>query len=187
MKDFWIYTDCHAFTPQSLGTENLLNLDRKKVLELNAYSIGDNFDRKNCTPEWKESLEFEYAKHKEIFRDRFLTGNHDVMHDRYGIIKADNVLLVHGDFVWGDERSEEFRASDAYQGYGIVKQTIAWMRHIIGAFYTKSDKDKCAELAKKYMCDTLIMGHKHPAKLIDFMHNGVRIICCPRGYTKVTL
>jgi predicted phosphodiesterase len=184
MKKITIYTDCHYFTPMEM---RCIPTDLSVITKENAYSIGDNYDRKGCEPSQANLIEKEYKAHKILFKGRFITGNHDVMKDKVEdqYLAVDGVLFVHGDFAWGSDKANAFRNEAPYQGFSSVKKLLNWGRKLFPGNLSNSEAREAAALAKKHNCKTIIFGHTHCKNLQDKTMDGVRVINCPRGRTEL--
>ena len=179
-----VYSDCHYYTPQEI---RCIPTERVQVLAENAFSIGDNFDRKGCEPKDANKLIKEFEEHKRIFEGRWLSGNHEVLGDNVSLafLVSNGVLFVHGDIFWGVEKANEFRKEQPYQGYSAVKRMLAFGRKIYGGHLSNAEAAEAAKLAKQFGCKVIIFGQTHVKKLQDKTVDGIRIINVPRGKTVI--
>jgi predicted phosphodiesterase len=184
MTKITVYSDLHLYSPIALWGS--MPADNQQILEQNAYSLGDIFDRKSCEPVRAAYLEHDYQVYIKAYEGRWVNGNHelageDTSHD---FIKVGNILLTHGDRVcWHDVKSNAFRNSKKYEGYGIVKRAINWFRKYWTQSINNFEVEQATKYCKLYDCDVIIYGHSHTKKLLIKKVNGITIYNVPRGKT----
>lgn len=185
MSKIWtIYSDCHIGVPPQRCAD-LVNITHETVEKINAYSLGDNFELKNCENKDLSRLLTAYENHKLKFMGRFVSGNHCCAgySNDYNLIVGD-VLLTHGDLpLWGNSKAFDFRNKKRGGGFGWINKIALNNNGSI----SKSESKELAAYAKKNSCKVIIIGHVHPAKVFDQMVDGVRVICVPRGMTQVII
>lgn len=189
-----VISDCHKNGPDPV--------DCLFELGPNIIYIGDNHELKNIPMEGVEKRIAEFHKFVIDCRNtdtHIIPGNHEVV---YGLIcctakevireiNGKRVLFSHGDkILWPLERYRRWSLMEP--GAGKFKIAISKMgsklrRFISPSRLSKKKLDKLAAHAKSLGCDTIVVGHTHPKKLIDVVHDDIRIINVPRGMTEIEI
>lgn len=183
MKTYTFYADLH------IGSKylelNILPQTKEQVENENAYDLGDSFDLKNCEPNNLNKLLQRWEKHQDLFSGRYVTGNHscDQLHGPLDLVVDQSILLTHGDVLWDSAKRLKFRNEKMGQGSGLTQKLLSKFNGNL----SKSEKDTLAQYVHNYGCSTVVIGHVHPAKLVDCFVGTIRVICCPRGKTSITI
>lgn len=191
IETFYVYTDDHWFGPHAInGPTTPLDLRRLKP-DSKIILLGDNFDRKNSKKNEFELCTQTMYNYYEIFGKMAVGGNHELIpflerpHYKYK-----NVIFTHGDILWGEERMNEFRAKPQ-GGAGFIKRRMVCAldaaRKLKKVKLDEREITILSQYAKKEGCDTIVIGHKHPKKKLEYSYNGVLIVVLPRGMNELTL
>jgi predicted phosphodiesterase len=184
-----IYSDIHYYGADPVPVSDMPKT-YEEVIATNSVSTGDNYDVRNAAHKHVEKCRAELAEHQAIFKERYVSGNHDLEMTNI-VSKVGNVLITHGDWYifWDETRATEFRTQSAGQGAfsRLWKFGASQIRNITGAKMSNDEIYKAVMLAKTYGCGTIVMGHSHPAKVFDKTVNGVRVINVPRGRTEIEI
>jgi len=177
LKTIYVYNDVHLF-----GVHALDNIKIRTTTS--DYHLGDIVDMKGCKKKDIQKAR-EYMEELKKSSSHYLSGNHELDQDPETFFHADDgILYTHGDYlVYGDEKADAWRAKTPGRG--------KWMRFGLRLIYpfrkfkklkiSEAFKVRCAKKAKEMDCHTVIMGHRHPNKLVDICYMGVRIMILPRG------
>ena len=185
---YTVFTDCHNGVPVEKCPE-LFAMSSAQAKALNAYSIGDNFELKNCDKKNQLGLERSYAWHKAQFVGRFVSGNHDAQgysndYDAYVTQGNMRILFTHGDFpLWGNAKSMKFRNETHGQGWGFIQKVLANKTGSI----SNSEAAQLADYAIARGANVIISGHVHVAPKFEQVVKGVRVINLPRGKNELWL
>lgn len=184
MTKITVYSDLHLYSPIALDIG--IPVSEHVILEDNIWLLGDIHDRKSCDRKDKDKLEFSFDLITEMYKHRYLVGNHEMM--GYNIsrdfVKVGNILLTHGDRIcWHDIKSDAFRNGEAYQGYGMIKRFINWFRQYWTQTINSFEVEQATKYCKQYGCNVIIYGHSHSKKLLIKKVNGITIYNVPRGKT----
>lgn len=188
MKKYIVYNDVHLFGPHEIDLEAKMLLESDEALYL-----GDNVDmnhvRKNDIDYAKDTL-WSFA---ELYEGRFCPGNHELDfvpgHRSY---VTNGICFEHGDYLfWGEEKRAKYMANKKPGANWFMRMfiiaTFDSLRKFWPAKYDDDFKQRAYLRAKEMKCNTIVMGHKHPTNMADFMHIGVRIIVLPRGRNELEL
>jgi hypothetical protein len=188
MSLYKFFVDAHLEGPHQIEVDWQYGPD--------CYYLGDNVDIKWGTGRYwvKVSL---LKWFQLMFKDRFVRGNHElnvIDAPDYIVVNgftSNGILMTHGDHLfWGE------KIADTYRGRKPVKN---WFRRFLIGFFTgfmaqfltvpisQGFKERAFEKAKKLGCRTVVCGHWHPHKMVDFSYRGIRIIVLPRGRTDLEL
>lgn len=176
------YSDLHFFAPHSIEIKLEFGSD--------IYYIGDIIDMANCKKDKVSEADSYRIFLKNNCKGNFLNGNHELSLDTDIFIKRKGICITHGDiFDWEKEKFDYWRTKKkpgkkAIKRFGV--KILHFFRKIKSkGSISKKTMTKAAQYAKEQKCHTIVFGHKHPAKLVDQIHDGIRIVCVPRGKTTV--
>ncbi len=189
MEKYRLYSDLHWGQASSI----LENIDPHN----NDVFLGDIFDIKNTA---KKDIPSQLAQ-QNVFRRRcyligafYIIGNHDLIKDPYNTtqlnIKRGNVLFTHGHLICWDEAKVQEWANKKPDGVGFFRRiTLAVQQFVPRGIWKPSDIEikRAIQLAKSYGCDTIVFGHTHTDKVVDFTIENIRIVNVPRGKTEIEL
>jgi predicted phosphodiesterase len=183
---FTFYSDIHNFAPHALDV--YMPLSQNVIEEENAWLLGDIIDLKGCDPKDKNDCLRTFEAFNNIYKERYIKGNHDGDDIDPYFAKVNNVLLTHGDLIcWGGERSCDFRSGDNFHGYGWIKRFINWARHLWKQRISKLEIEQATKYCKTLDCNIIVYGHSHTKKLLVKKVNGITIYNIPRGRTELDL
>ena len=155
----------------------------------NIYYMGDNVDVKNTLKSKVfEAQEF-VAELEKNAGDHYISGNHELNHRNMEHVTEDGIYLTHGDiFSYGEEGAIEWRKKKAGKS--------KWWRCARGmqSKYKRKEgvgdkvgnekfKEACIKKAKEFGCHTVVIGHRHPKRLLKEVYKGITIYVLPRGKT----
>jgi hypothetical protein len=182
-KQYTFYTDLHIY---SIYMEmKIMPKTQGQVLSENAYALGDIWEVKHTESNQCINMQRDFDNFKNIFKNRYVTGNHELTKDNINLIINEHILLTHGDYpMGGTNKANSFREDKKKcKGSSLIQKAIANNHTPI----SKSDEQALYDYAKYYNVDTIIVGHRHVASIFDKNINGVRIIALPRGKTVLNL
>jgi len=179
MKIF--YSDCHFF-----GVDPV-----EDPLEYgdHIYYMGDIVDVKNSLKKNLFEAKELVAKIQKYAGDHYISGNHELMTFNMEHITADGIYLTHGDiFSYGWDGALEWRKKEAGKGkcWRFVRglQKNYSRKEGVGTSVGSTKfKQACVEKAKEFNCHTVIIGHRHPKRLLKEVYEGITIYVLPRGKT----
>lgn len=185
MKKIIVFSDCHWRGPNPM--------DVKPEYGENVFYLGDNWEFKNI-PKSKVTKYIQkynaFLKYCETTGTNVLNGNHEV---NVGMISLDIETLYEGDDValeHGDIAFEGYEYHDRWMRrkpgksrrviFGIKLKNL--LRNRSGAKkFSKPRIERLLKRAHLLGVKTLVVGHFHPAIVIDEVHKGIRLIGVPRG------
>lgn len=177
------------------------------------FFTGDIFDIKNTS---KKKIKEQLNKQATfIYRCKevgahYILGNHDLLPDKElnvdyldesfnsttvlsavpRLIVADDVLLTHGHYIaWDQVKIDEWNNKKP-EGVGLFRRLALEVQGLYNRGTWKPDaieSERAYQLAVTYKCKTVIFGHHHTDKVVDYVYKGVRIINVPRGLTELSL
>ena len=181
-----VYTDLHLY-----GAHKPVNVP----LEFgdNIFYIGDIVDLKNCK---KKDLKIAERLLKEITQkagENYVPGNHELTYGNKKFIVYKDILLTHGDyFCWKEKRVEKWRGGKKKPGKISIIHLFFRFKNLFarprGGKLSQKELSKIYNLANSpsYNCKTVIIGHKHPNKILEYDYkekNGIsiKVYVIPRG------
>lgn len=183
---YTFFVDCHIGMWNAKCEKELPKLTRDQVVAENMYSLGDNYDLHYCSKQNLSRLESLLNTSKVIFKGRHVSGNHccQGITSDYALSPCKGILFTHGDIAeFGIAKALELRCKPR-----AVKASI-WKK--LGYFFHGSIpdcmKDGLVQMAHSYQCKVIVAGHSHTGKIFDKVIDGVRVICLPRGKTKIDI
>lgn len=185
------HADFHIGAPNQLEGYGPQNLDPSNFDE---WVLGDVYDLVNTKKSLVEAAEAEFKKMRALYGRRYITGNHEAQgdYDHFEWVDEEKrIAVMHGDYIfWGNEKSMKYRRKS--HGAGFLKRLL-WVNAVeaFEAGYDRQlkedDLDRFVKFCKLNQIKTLIVGHLHPSKPIDFMRDGRRLIVLKRGTTMIDL
>jgi len=178
-----VYNDIHLF-----GVHELDHI--KITFEDNDFHIGDNIDMKGVDKRKVEDAEnmMNYFKRKS---KHYCSGNHELDTDKDTISERyKDVLFTHGDYLaWGDEKADAWREKTPGRGWKmrLGLRFIYPFRRFKKLKVSHAFKERCASKARDNRCHTVIMGHRHPTKVVETDHMGIKILILPRGKNTLSI
>lgn len=185
MRDYLIYADCHKYSKFQSHTE----------FEDGSIMLGDNIDAAGAHKSEVYLAEKEVETHIIKRGHKFICGNHELRLDR---IKdqyvTNNILFTHGHLeFWGWKKSVKYIKKSP--GKGFFGRFTSWFFDSVRSYkklnMSDEQKDRCWQRCIDYNCHTIVLGHKHPKEVTQFLHtiNGktIRIFVLPRGMTRISL
>jgi len=194
-----ILADTHKFSL------HVLDVNCFPVFSGNVYLIGDIVDMKNCKKK-EVGLAKRYVNSlRMVYGKRYVSGNHECGFWNYMYIERDGIpsitphptlatpegiMYIHGDMIldlkkWTKARKRKPGASwwkRLSVGFGGFVRGLGGEKK-----WSQSRLKKVSAYGKRYRCHTVVMGHMHPARVLDETYNGVRCIAVPRGRTELEL
>lgn len=188
MIEFWVYSDIHKDSPIAMDI-NMMEKSGKGVIK--SY-IGDNYDLKNCLKDRVQIVKDSITFIKNYFHV-FVTGNHELDHERSLAHVYKKVLFTHGDYVlWGEKKADEYRAKKPGASFFKRKFIIPLFQKYRALFKKvyKLDQEqieRSIQYMKSFNCKYIVMGHTHCSE-VQYEHYGIyTIILVPRGKTILKL
>ena len=182
MKKYNIAADIHLHGVHEITGLNLLTPDENFIL------LGDIVDLSGCRKKDKHKAKLTKDVLLSTHGDNYITGNHDLGFKNKWVIK-DKVLFTHGDYVfWSRDKANKYRKKNS--GRSWFGRCLIWLgEHVRGSYSSWKTKDliSASIIAKSFDCHTIIVGHKHPNRVLDIKFQGVRCICVPRGITPILI
>jgi predicted phosphodiesterase len=189
-KGYTIISDCHYGVQKTEKCPWFPNITPAQVVKENIISTGDNVELKNAEKARLNYLVELYRQHKELFKGRFVSGNHEVQgysNDYTVVVQHDpvtKILFAHGDIpLWGTTKAFAFRNEKRGQGFGMFNN--AAMNNT--GHISNSEADDLAAYANQFNAQIIISGHAHVKSVFDEYVNGVRVISVPRGKTLINI
>ena len=154
--------------------------------------LGDILDLKNVLPEFHENCKYLRDRYLDMCGIHYITGNHECyslnLHLHLPDVNGKRVDLIHGDIpLWG--LSKAIGRRNVKGGCGRFLRFFKWIgskyRNVVGC--KLKDKEKRELIKYCPDSDVIIIGHKHPKKIIDEIYNGVGLIVVPRGITEIEI
>lgn len=197
---FTVYTDLHW----GQTSEILKDLVPKK----GDIFTGDIFDIKNTSKKHiKEQLQKQQdfiKKCKEVGA-YYILGNHDLLPDNTLTVLnlnkivdgpvprhmiSGDVIFTHGHYIaWDQAQVDEWKAKKP-NGVGLFRRLTLEVQDLYVRGTWKPDtieSEKAYNIAIENNCKTIVFGHHHTDKVVDYIYKGIRIINLPRGKTVLDL
>jgi len=185
MNNYIIYADVHRYA----------KYESELTHEKGAIYLGDIYDLAGCKKREVNLVRSKIAYLKDLVGDRYPLGNHELklsnINDQY---IANGILFTHGHLeFWGLEKSIKYMSKKPGKGaIGRAFSSFLDSVRVAKPFsMSEEQKNRCWDRCMSNNCHTMVLGHKHPAKLEEVLHtvNGqtVRIIVLPRGRNVVEL
>jgi len=185
-----IYCDTHYMGAYPVGDPYSR---RPSEFGKNVMYLGDIWDFSGARKTKKKKMSNDYNIFLQQCSDTgtvTVRGNHCCV---YGLEqpyqhKEGKVLYIHGHRAIYSRKSvdhwENKKGGKGFFRYWaiVAKNTFA---AAIGHGVNKETLQKFAKFAEARGCDTIVVGHKHPKKLVDIMVGFTRVIVCPRGRTEI--
>jgi len=187
MKIF--YSDNHFY-----GVEPFEDDVDKLEFGENIYYMGDIVDVKNTLKSKVFEAQELVAEIEKRAGDHYVSGNHELNTRNMEHITEDGIFLTHGDiFSYGEEgaiawRTEKNAGKSRWFRWSLrlTKGTSYKRKKGVGTKVGNTEfKEACYKKAKEAGCHTLIIGHKHPNKLLKEVYKGITIYVLPRGRTVI--
>lgn len=185
MRIITIFNDIHLYGPHSMKVQWEYGPD--------CFYLGDNIDLSHCLKKDVENASLALVFFKNLFEGRFVRGNHELnVIKAPDFLKVGKTLLTHGDYIfWPKLYALKYRRRKA--GVGFLRKWISLsgldpLRHLFPeARLHRRSLRKLAYLAKKNKCEMIVVGHRHPKKIIYYEYRGIKIIVLPPGknYVKI--
>lgn len=193
MEKLFFYADVHLFSPIASHSKNdILSLEPKK----NLFFMGDIVDRANCekskTAEATETMKYLESKHGS----HFIFGNHErnsINGNQYYLHEAESgarAIFAHGDLEANFEKWTEYRDKKIGAGFLKRKFLVPFIREaeeIIDRKPKKEFLENVKALCAKNWASIYICGHFHVKEIMEFDHEGIRIVMLPRGKSELII
>lgn len=155
----------------------------------NIYYMGDNVDVKNTLKSKLFEARELVAKIQKYAGDNYISGNHELMHFNMEHVTEDGVYLTHGDiFSYGWEgaiawRNKKAGKSKWWRCARGVQKKYKRKEGVGDKVGNTKFKEACLKKAKEFGCHTVVIGHRHPKRLLKEVYKGITIYVLPRGKT----
>ncbi len=180
---FKFIADTHCGAPhECMSIEEICN-------NKDAYLLGDIIDAANVP---KKKVSMWRSKQRlitQLFKSRYIFGNHECLTPIVYYKKVDNILMCHGHTLnW--TRKKVIKWENKKAGRSKLSYFFYRFKHLVvnrgkKMKFNKKLFDKCIAEMTIWDCDTIVMGHFHREG--DFSYQGKRIIFLKRGLTEIEL
>jgi UDP-2,3-diacylglucosamine pyrophosphatase LpxH len=183
---FTFCSDLHIFAPHEIS--DVLSVKINEIESENIWLLGDIIDLKGCDPKDKSLCLGMLKSLNNMYKERYIKGNHDGDTIDPFFTRVGNILMTHGDIIcWDNSRAIDFRVGENFQGYGWIKRFINWARHLWKQRISKLEIEQATKYCKALDCNIIVYGHSHTKKLLVKKVNGITIYNIPRGRTELDL
>lgn len=185
MKDIVVFNDVHIF---GLHTARV-----KWEYGANCYYLGDNVDLSHCDNRDVVNASLTLTCMNNLFKDRFVRGNHELNQiDVPDTLKVGNTLLTHGDYIfWPRKYADRYRKRKPGMNWfrrWFTLSALDPLRHLLPeARLHRRSLRKMAFLAKKHKCSMIVVGHRHPKRIIRYEYRGIKILVLPPGKNHIRI
>jgi predicted phosphodiesterase len=189
-----IAADTHLYAPKathpsvlSLCQEIDNTAWRHNIPMAHIYLGGDIVDLKNT----RKKLINDARAAVELLKSQYnyILGNHEGRFvGRYDCQVNDNIFIEHGHRLFWDEKKAKRWEDTPFEGISDCRWLAMCVADEIDELFlrnsSKLSKEIKERIANRYSgYKTVIVGHKHPKKLINERINGINFYCVPRGIT----
>lgn len=183
-KTVEIGTDVHVGNKHAEKQADKLPKSYEETLQRDLWLLGDIVDLAQCTPQDLHRLEKLFIElHEVICKGRYEVGNHCKMGNRFiddDIWIREGVLAKHSDLILDRDKWLKYRNGERAKSAGFLQRMMAGWSGTLN----KKERKLLVDYAKSKGAHTLCIGHVHPEEIIEFIQDGVRVICFPQGFHK---
>jgi len=184
------FTDLHLYSSCETTVELPEKADGK------TFFLGDISDWKSAYYTFVDAAWNLVLNLRKRFGSDYIEGNHEgckeYIRKTIPIDKEDGskvkLTMTHGHFICC-AAEQAIKLSTFTPGRGHIVRFFKWIGFRLRNLYVgKLGADELIRayaLAQEEGSQIVVFGHKHPRKMIDVEYNKVRMICLPRGMTKI--
>lgn len=182
-----IFSDTHIGSKYNDNPTLLDQIDESDPSD--TILLGDIVDLACCPKEKVNDLRQYQLQLLNKFNERYVSGNHCLLISNLKYIE-NGILFTHGDLISNFDKWWPYRKKSP----GAGKLKLLWVSLVDNMDWLKENMipkesvfEKAADLAKNHDCNTIVMGHFHPSKVITRQYDDIKIIIVPKGLTEIEL